>query len=413
MKPRVARLAAAALLSLAVASFDGAAKANAPAPFSRPTGAAAGLVTERASPVRVVREQLDVDCARQSSPVHPSCTFVATYELDNPASNEEELLGAFYTAESAGGRGSGDDPSPPVRAELDGVDVGATAKDSQLTRMDAIVHEDPDLRSLEERSPLQLRRSPFRIVVAGHAKARLVFRGELAPTMFASRRPAAYELPPIAVRHVALGGNRDASSEEEFLYLISPIRRWSGDAEVHIRVRYRRQSSFSPAAPSTSWSRVDEGDVSTSSTVVRAAAGENLRFRLSVGMSPLVNGGPVVGIGPRIGREELRVRLGYEVGIASFMVAAASVETNFDEYLTAAMTLDFATSSLMYVIPSLAVGVGAAAQLRTHAPTRVGGRTQLTVSWPLVSFTFPIDVYPVAGSAGSHVEGAFLTQLSF
>ena len=43
----------------------------------------------------------------------------------------------------------------------------------------------------------------------------------------------------------------------------------------------------------------------------------------------------------------------------------------------------------------------------------MGLRGQLSLNWALLGITFPVDVYPVAGSSGSHVEGSFLTTLSF
>jgi hypothetical protein len=37
----------------------------------------------------------------------------------------------------------------------------------------------------------------------------------------------------------------------------------------------------------------------------------------------------------------------------------------------------------------------------------------LTMSWPILSILFPIDIYPAPNGSGSHVEGSFVTQLSF
>lgn len=422
-RPKPGAVASRALggaIALAVLAVNGGAQANAPAPFSRPTGAVPGMVVERASPLLVEREELVVDCAKEMSPLHPRCTFVATYALRNPAAGEEELLGAFYTTEAENHRGgrseNRDADSARVTAALDGVDARAEATEDQLRRMDTIVLEDPELGAAQKPPAVVLRRQPFRIIVRGGAKASLVFTGELQPTAFAGERGwGGYQLPAIATRHpglakpFALGWD---TSDEDYLYLISPIRRWSGDPDVHVSVRYRGANDFSPSASGSAWTHVDQGDVVTSSTVFRAGTPQNLRFRLSYRPSPLHNGGPLVGIGPRIAREELRFRFGYEVGLSSFMIVGASAETNFDEYATAATTLDFATPSFI-VIPSFSLGAGPTVQFRTHEPTRVGARSQLTISWPLLSLVFPVDYYPVAGSAGSHFEGAFLTQLSF
>ena len=416
------RCALASLFFLVVAALSFPARANGTAPFSRPTGAAAGVLVERASPLVVEREELIVDCTKDDPkprPLHPRCTFVATYALRNPSPGEEELLGAFYTAlfqpgvsPSAAYAGE-----PPVMARLDGVDVRAEATDQQLARMDALVREDPEVGDAERASWYRLQRDPFRIAVAGGQRAQLVFNGELRAVSFSSSEPLGpYHLPALLTRHpgpfVPRGWDWE-TSDDDFVYLISPLGHWAGAPEVHVTVRHRSANGFAHAAPTTPWTRQTAGDVTSESTVVRASARQNLRFHLSSGTSLLKNGGPVVGIGPRIGREELRVRLGYEVGLSTFLILGASAETNFDAYVTGALTLDLATASALGFIPSLGIGGGAAVQARTGEPTRAGARSQLTIAWPVLSIAFPVDVYPVAGSAGSHVEGAFLTQLSF
>jgi hypothetical protein len=147
--------------------------------------------------------------------------------------------------------------------------------------------------------------------------------------------------------------------------------------------------------------------------VLRAKSGENLRYRLSHDPFPIRNGGPVVGLGPRIGRAELRTRLGYELGIGRSYILGLNADTNFSDYVTPALTIDAATPNVAFMIPSLSFGIGGTAEFRRDAATRFGIRTQFGISWPLLSVTFPIDVYPAPNSSGSHVEGAFLTQLSF
>lgn len=415
----VERRSLALVVVVGLLAISSLAHANAPAPFSRPTGSVPGVVVERASPLLVEREDLAIDCAVNESPIHPRCTFVATYALRNPAAEEEELLGAFYTTEAPRRDGTPSEhrgePAAPVTASLDGVDVRAEATEAQLQRMDALVAEDPELAAQKPPGD-ELHRQPFRIVVKGGAKASLVFAGELTATSYDGDHPEGYNLPGIATRHPAWARGTPLSwdrSDDDFLYLISPIRRWSGAPDVHVSIRHRRRNGFTPAVAGATWTHSDDGPFTTSRTVLRAGSSANLRFGLSYRPPLFHNGGPVVGIGPRIAREELRVRFGYEVGLSTFMILGASAETNFDEYVTAATTLDLATPNVFLFIPSLSLGAGPAVQFRKEEDTRVGARTQFTIAWPHLSFLFPVDYYPVAGSAGSHFEGAFLTQLSY
>jgi hypothetical protein len=269
---------------------------------------------------------------------------------------------------------------------------------------------------VEERA-LTLRRDPFRIVVAPGGGADLVFEGTLDPVRYDTRGEAngGYVLEPIYTRHALLGPNRElawSATDDEFLYLVSPISHWAGDPEVHVSVRHRAASDFTATSP-TGFVTERSGSIVTERAVVRASSGANLRFRLSYMPPSLHHGGPVVGIGPRIGREELRVRLGYEVGISTYMILGAAADTNFDDYVTTASTLDFATPCFLFIVPSLSAGAGVPVQFRRDVAARVGVRGQLGLSWPLLSLLFPIDVYPAPSSSGSHVEASFLVQLSF
>jgi hypothetical protein len=393
-------------LSLGVATAKSA-PANAPAPFSRPTGAVPGVVVERASPVRVEREELAIDCTGVGAPLHSTCTFRATYFLANPTDAEEELVGAFYTLRSGG-----------VEARLDGVAVHADLTPEQVERLDAIVRDDPAIAELTTGDgALNLVREGFRIVVRPAARARLVFTGPLQPTRFIDDNPReGYAFPPLYTRHpfgTSSGSLAWSRGAEDYLYLVSPISKWAGDPEVVVTIRHDARTDFHLVSPRASATTMRDGNVETERLVFRASSRENLRFGLAYTPPFLKNGGPVLGIGPRIGREELRVKTGYDVGLSSFMVLGGSAETNFDRYITGAVVLDAATPSFVGVIPSLSAGAGVPVQFRHGEPTRVGARFQIGISWPLVGISLPIDVYPTGNSSGSHVEGAFMTQVSF
>jgi hypothetical protein len=376
------------------------------------------MVLERPSPLTVEREELAVDCALNEAVIHADCTFTATYFLHNPTASVEEVLGAFYTVElahSARGRAS-ESSLVPVEASLDGRPASAEATPEQLERMDQIVLSDPEAARAVG-GEIALVRVPFRVVVEPGAHVRLLFHGPLNPTKFEDDRPLhGYTIPAIIARHVLLAPKEDESwthTAEDYLYLISPLSTWAGDPEVVVSVRYHERNDFTPSSPSGAWTTSTEGGITTSRTVVRASARKNLRFRLAYKAFPIINGGPLVGIGPRIAREELRVRAGYEISGPEFLIYGIAAESNFDTYFTGVATIEAATPNLIFIFPSLALGLGVPVQVRHAEPTRVGGRLEFTASFPVLSFVFPVDFYPVANSSGSHWEGAFLTQLSF
>lgn len=401
-------------VTAAVILFTTPASANSPAPFSRSKGMVSGAMLERPTPVVVDREDLDIDCTEATNPdkpIHPRCKFVATYHLRNPTAEAEELLGAFYTAERAEEHGGQVDA---VKVQMDGKSAWAYAADEQLARMDEIVRADAATRGFAAEKDLTLRREPFRAVVpAGEAKD-LVFSGELAAIDYVDRYDHGWVFPAVMMRHV-LVGRHDTSDwregSDEFYFLVSPLATWAGDPVVRVRIKHWASADF--GSSTTRFDRERSEGVVTESATLRARSGQNLHFRVGYSPSPVYNGGPLVGIGPRLGRAELHTRLGYELGIARNFILGLVADTNFDRYVTPALTLDFATPNIAIIIPSLSLGVGAAAQLRKDAEPRLGVRTQLGVSLPILSFTFPIDVYPAPNSSGSHVEGAFLTQLSF
>ncbi len=407
----------AVALALLLVTCARRAEANSPAPFRRPTGAVPGIVIERTSLTLVEREDLVIDCAKDETPIHPDCTFVATYHLRNPTDSEEELLGAFYTAERTVPHGGKRTP-PPIAITFDGADAHAEATPEQVERMDAIVRKDPTIQPVLDANKLDLRRQAFRIRVAAGSKGTLVFQGALDPIELESTDSSygGYSLPAIYARHPLFGPRHQSSwqgSADEFFYLISPIRGWAGDPEIHVSIRHRSENDFEATGLAGRFAARREGNVTTQSIVVRASSGQNLRFRLAFPEPFIHNGGPLIGLGTRLGRTEFRMRVGYELGLSNFMILGAVAETNFRDFLTAALTLEAATPVLAIIVPSLSFGAGPAVQFREDTPTRVGGRAQIGISWPILGLSFPIDVYPRENSSGSHVEGALVVRLSF
>lgn len=403
------------------------ARANAAAPFSRDTSGPTGVFFERATTIRVEREELVIVCEGTR---HPTCRFEATYFLHNRGGSAEELLGAFYELLEPRLLGAVHDPETPrahesrsrgpgeVSVKLDGAPVDREATAEQLARMDALVLADEAVAKDVRDGSRHLHRSPFRLSLGPDARARLLFAGELSPTEF--RHEGAlqpYTPPAVAVRHPVFGAtdsSRWVDTSDAFVYLITPLSGWAGDPEITVTIRHDAGAHFAPESP-TSWSSARGAGVAevVERTTMRPSAKQNLRFRLERSSFPLKNGGPLVGMGPRIGREELRLRAGFEVSGPAFLVYGLAVETNLERYATGVATVEVATPSLFYVIPSAAFGVGLPVQWRKDEPTRVGARGVLTLSWPVLSFLFPVDVYPTPNSSGSRVEGSFLTQLSF
>lgn len=392
------------------------AEANSPAPFSRPRGLLPGALVERPSPVIVEREDLDIDCT--GGVEHPPCRFVATYHLRNPAANDEELLGAFYVAEARPYDPEHELPPPPlpdVAIAFEGKDAQTEATEEQLARMDRIVGGDPGVKAqLESNGGLTLNRVPYRFTIAAGARASLVFSGPLNAVSYADEGGySGFILPAIEARHGFLGPNKSTDFAEgcdDFLYLVSPLANWAGDPRVHVRIRHEERANFD--GKDLHFASARTGDVVTESIVLDAKRRQNLRFGFSFGHL-LHHGGPLLGIGLRFGRAELHTRFGYEFGIGKSLFVSGVVDTNFDDYLTPAVTIDAATPNLVFVFPALSFGVGATTQFRKDAATRVGIRTQFGLSWLFFALSFPIDIYPVASSSGSHVEGGFLATISF
>lgn len=420
MTPRAAlllRSLAALAACLVTSTSTRVAAANAPAPYSRAVGTTPGVVLERASPVVVEREELLLDCVDGSGQLSPACSATATYHLFNPTGADEELLGAFYTVSE--GRGDRDRPNvldDTTTITLDGASVTTRASEEQLAKMDAIVARDPAATSVGRQ--ITLRRAPFLLRVRAGARATLVFQAELLPlhSTQIGEGPSSYAFPAISTRHVVFQSSARHTwtrSTDDFLYLASPLSTWAGDPEIAVEIRSHASNGFSTEEPAGGWSIVEEAGIRTARTSFRASSRKNVGFRLEHAPFPVKLGGPFVGGGPRIARDEMRFRGGWEVGFGSTWIAGLAVETELDQFFTAAATLEAATPNVLILIPSVAAGLGVPVQVRRGEATRVGARAQLAVSWPLVTLVFPLDLYPAGNSSGSHAEGAAYAQFSF
>jgi hypothetical protein len=124
----------------------------------------------------------------------------------------------------------------------------------------------------------------------------------------------------------------------------------------------------------------------------------------------LLNGGVLLGVGGGLGDAAgLRLRAGYEIAGPHWLLASAAVETDGDDELTAAVVVEAATPNLLFLVPSLGLGLGPVVD-RRGGRTAGGGRVQATLSWPLVAAVLHVDVLP--GQA-DRAHWALLGQLSF
>ncbi|MGA2124392.1 MAG: hypothetical protein ABSG58_08200 [Acidimicrobiales bacterium] len=124
----------------------------------------------------------------------------------------------------------------------------------------------------------------------------------------------------------------------------------------------------------------------------------------------VLNGGPLLGLGARLDAPRFRMRFGYEAAVPWWMLWSASVETDFRAMTTLVPGAEIASPNVWAFIPSVALGAGVPVQLRS-AQAAVGGRIQLTASWPVVSLVMPIDFFPVA--AADRWQVALFGQASF
>lgn len=124
-----------------------------------------------------------------------------------------------------------------------------------------------------------------------------------------------------------------------------------------------------------------------------------------------VPGGPLVGFGVGFTptKPRFRMRAGYEIGSARFLVHSAVVETDFRRRVLVVPATEAATGSLG-LIPSFGAGIGAPIQV--YPQTRVGVRALATLSWPVFSFVGTFDAFPPMGGLPREYHGAVYAQFS-
>jgi len=374
--------------------------------FSAPE-AASGPFSSRPTPIEVEREELAIRCDEVEGAPH--CRVEATYHLHNPAPTTEEATGVFY------GSRQGD-----LSIQLDGADARAVLVPEEIASLDAAVRaaagrawdllldRDDDGRAhLPESRIGPMARMPvrtgFRVRLAAGARGSLVFAGPLDATY--RDNPNAHgglAIPAYQARHAALASNDQRDASYSYQYLLAPLWTWGG-ARVAIAVEFDvpRRWRFSPPelAPSAMrqvWSTTTTGGRTVARVVLAgdATGAPGLPFSFVVPRRPLLNGGPLVGVGGAFGDAHgLRLRVGYEVARPSWMVYSLALETNARDRVSGALVAEAASPCLAFIIPSLGLGLGPVVE---HRPgqTATGARVQTTLGWLLVSAVLHVDVFP-------------------
>jgi hypothetical protein len=385
-------LACAVVLALSL-SLAPPVRANAPAPFVRIPDRLGGAFVIAPTSLVVEHEELSFRCDTVAV-----CSFRAVYHVANPGDAREEVLGAFYGIAAQG-----------VTIRADGLDARRQLTPEQRVASDAAVSAiEPKVMSSYGES---LRRTGFTLGVAGHARTELVFEGAMEPVLqdYGDNREE-FAIDAILARHPWLSTQARDDEGVAYAYALSPIRSWGGSPTIDVSVHLGRGMRW--ATTEGAWTVGVEGGGFVARTTVLARDASVLRFGMIEPGTTVLNGGPFVAAGGRVGPAELRTRLGYEIACPRGVIYSAAVETSFHGRTTLVPLVEAATPDLIIIIPSLGLGAGVPVQLRSGAPTLVGARVELTVSFPVVSLVVPFDWFP--GGAGSEqAQIALLAQASF
>jgi hypothetical protein len=133
-------------------------------------------------------------------------------------------------------------------------------------------------------------------------------------------------------------------------------------------------------------------------------------MRFTVAGSHFLNGGPVVGIGPRLDYPDLRLHFGWEFAGPAYVLYQLAGETNGSGRFTAVPSIEVATPGF-FLIPSIGLGVGAPVEVVGGKPYP-GARVQFELSFPFVSLAIPVDFFPTVGPPDV-AQVALVIQASF
>jgi hypothetical protein len=338
-------ISVAALLFVTVVPIGASAVPMLPTPFIR------GPAPEGPTPVRLVREMLEVRC--DEAPNEVPCEVVVRLLLENPTPNVIELPLRWRTEYAT--------------ASLHGDLVRETGRSTA---------SEPDAAGV--------------VVLPPGRSATVELRASV--TLWPADGPSPFVIPALSTRHLLLGDDPNDGAE---LQPLDYATGWGAEP------RRSTEVEMAPALPS-GWALVTSDTQRLSedepSREVRA-------IRLSIRRPPqlVFHGGPFIAAGGSFQRG-FRLRGGYEIGFVQPLLASVSVETGFDDLVIAAL-IEVALPQLMVVVPSLGLGLGV--PVRVVPDVEVGMRIELSAV-AVVGFISTFDYYP----GTDHWEVALLGRVS-
>lgn len=376
--------------------FVARAASSAEAPSVRMPAYVAGLVVAPNAALVVQRVSFAVTCVDRDG---PRCRLDATYRFANPTPARAEVVAAFRGAPDPGTTGLS--ILWPFAARVDGRDVSRVLSADERALLSGLA-----------RPPAFVPERGLVMALDAGATGDVVVTTEIFATATASERPSVpIYLTAIEARHPWLGTKHEYARSAQF-ELSAAI---SGGTAPPVDVTVRIPSAWSLGAPPLdggAWTATTAGGTTTATTRATTAA-TPLLVHVVVPETRVHHGGPLVGVGLGIDRAGARARLGYEIAApAAWTIESLAVETDFSGRANVVPAVEIASPSVLIVMPSFGVGVGAPVQLRSDGPARVGVRAQLSFALPCVSFVFPIDTYPSA-PRGERYQSAALLQASF
>lgn len=155
------------------------------------------------------------------------------------------------------------------------------------------------------------------------------------------------------------------------------------------------------------------GQAVDSGTYEVAHAGYALSLEGSVSSGPILeNGGPVLGLGGRFdlyrpdeGRFLLRV--GYELGLADYVVASLSFETDFDSIMES-VVIEVGSPEALILLPSISAGIGIVARQLGNRDADAALRLRLGYQVTAIGLGVDFDYWP----AFSDWTASFVVRLS-
>jgi len=345
-----------------------------------PVRAASGLSGPwfEADELVVELESVALDCEGAVT-----CRLAATFRVHSPDGQGIDTRGVFYAPRASSLAVAGAEPADPD-------DDAQRALRSRAQWLEPTAERDGESRV-----------AAFRVRVAPDEAVLLRVDAELHPG--ATDFPPGWVLEPAEGRHPFLHGEPMTRPVHEVI-LHGPMPGIPADV-----IALRHPAGWESAGPRSA-RRVPAGGADD----VPARAETTAILELSPPGPVLRHGGPVFGLGAVMGSHEasgLRLRAGYEVAVAEeWLLAAISADFDPSGRLIFAATGEAATAHLLFVVPSVSLGVGLPVQVLPRAA--VGVRAVATVHLPLIGFVTTVDVFPGLASEAGRVQVTLMGRLS-